>query len=256
TTTHYGLIGYCLFDLTWLVLMELLSEFILLEGSRSLISISNWLTDLSVWVMPIFSFLIITNTYVRIWRNSFFRDYIILVLAIFSGCIFTLALLFIFNKESVFYCVNQVVLFCFFSLIGIVGVRIFHQFLREWGFSRANSHVHNRKNMLVYGASGHGGLYIRELYLRYAEELGKIHVVGFVDDNKALHRQYTFGLLVLGGVCELEKLILQYKINQIVLTVRLPKEKFYTLIELCSRMGVELLVWNSFTYIPNNAEKT
>jgi UDP-N-acetylmuramyl pentapeptide phosphotransferase/UDP-N-acetylglucosamine-1-phosphate transferase len=248
--THYKLMAFCLFDLFWMVLMQLLSKVITLEGMPQPFAMSKWLVDLPLWITPTFCLLITTHTYIKIWKNSFFNDYFVLVLSILSGCVISLALLFLSKENLGFLLTQQMIIFCFFSLLGLIGIRIPHHILRDWSFSKSNSLAKNRKKVLVYGAGEHGGVFVRELYLKHSHEQGNSCVVGFIDDNVDLHQQHTFGFPVLGGLDSLDKLVEKHQVRKIILTTKISETRFSTLILLCQKMNVDLLVWNSFTYAP------
>jgi UDP-perosamine 4-acetyltransferase len=54
------------------------------------------------------------------------------------------------------------------------------------------------------GAGGHGRVLLESVLLR-----GEFEVIGFVDDNTALHMEYVDGILVLGGLAILPELFEQ-----------------------------------------------
>ncbi len=241
--SHYGLVFYLLFDLFWMAIMVWLSELILLQGQTPFHSMGDWVVHLPMWLMPVFSFLCLSNVYIKVWRNSFFKDYLLLAAAIIFGCFFSLGLVFLLQDGSSFNFINQALLFCFFSLLGIIGVRIPHHFLREWSFSNPNRQSNKPRNILIYGAGVYGGLYLRERYLKYADELGNVHLIGFIDDNPQLYQQYTFGLQVLGGLNELSSLIKQFNIDEIVLNTEISVTHLSMLRQLTHQENVKLFEW-------------
>ena len=251
--SHYSLVFYLFFDLFWMAIMVWLSEFILLQGNTLFHSMGDFAAQLPMWLMPVFSFLCLSNVYIKVWRNSFFKDYLLLAAAIIFGCFFSLGLVFLLKEGSSFYFINQALLFCFFSLLGIVGIRVPHHFFREWNFSKLNVQNNTPRHLLIYGAGIHGGLYLRERYLNYADELGDIHLMGFIDDDIQLHQQYTFGLQVLGGLNELESIIEKSPIDEIILCTTLSESHLLTLKQLTQKKTVKLLEWKVSTLEINSS---
>jgi UDP-N-acetylmuramyl pentapeptide phosphotransferase/UDP-N-acetylglucosamine-1-phosphate transferase len=245
--TQFTIVFYLSFDLLWMAFIIWLSDSIVLKGVSSFHSISDFSIHLPAWIMPVFTLLFISNTYIKVWQNSFFKDYLFLSIAVISGCLFSLGVNFILKTGDDFYLINQAALFCFFNLIGIVGIRIPHHFLREWGISSSNPNhapnINNQRNILIYGAGVHGGLYLRERYLKYPDELGTVNIIGFIDDNDRLRNQYTFGLKVLGNVNDINVIADKFTIDEIVLTTTISTANFLVLQETASLMNIKLLEW-------------
>jgi len=99
----------------------------------------------------------------------------------------------------------------------------------------------------VYGAGQHGGLYLRNHYLNYADRLGESFIAGFIDDNPALQDKYTFGLPVLGGITDLEKIVLKLNINEIILSTSISSEHLCLLKQLTIKLNITLLEWRAHT---------
>jgi FlaA1/EpsC-like NDP-sugar epimerase len=231
-----------------------LSGFITLNGKNPFHSMGDWAAHLPVWIAPVFGLLFISHAYIKVWRNSFFRDYLWLAVAILAGCILSLALLFIFKPAVEFLILNQMLVFCFLTSFGIVGIRVPHHFLREWGISSQNNNgVVCQRNILIYGAGAHGGLYLRERYLKYASELGGVCIIGFIDDDERLKNQYTFGLKVLGNVNDLESITKKMTIDEIVLSTAISEERFFILQKIANEMNIKLFEWKAYTTRVDNA---
>lgn len=245
--TRFSLIFYPLFDLLWMAIAVWLTEFIVSLGHLPFSSVSEWLSQLPLWEMPIFAFLFYSNSYIKIWRNSFFKDYLFLMASVLVGCAVSLALLFFFSKFSGLLLLNQIVLFCLLSLLGIVGIRIPHHFIREWGLTNASSYTQTRRNILLYGAGVHGGLYLRERYLNHADELGTINIIGFIDDNIFLRQQFIYGKRVFGDLTELKELLVNYAIDEVILTTTISAENFILLKNIMRQQAVKLLRWQVCT---------
>lgn len=245
--SRFSLMFYPLFDLAWMAAMLWLSGFITLQGESPFRSMGDWAVHVPIWITPVFVLLFIFNTYIKVWQNSFFSDYLWLSLAVIVGCLLSLGLLFVFSNTSKFLILNQLLLFCFLTLFGIVGVRVPHHFLREWGISAKNPrHPVAHSKLLIYGAGAHGGLYLRKRHLKYGNELGGICIVGFIDDDLRLKNQYTYGLKVLGDIHELKKIIEQYQITDIILTTTISEINFLTLKKISAETGIKVFEWKTY----------
>jgi FlaA1/EpsC-like NDP-sugar epimerase len=125
-------------------------------------------------------------------------------------------------------------------LLGIIGIRIPHHFIREWSVK------HDKTcNVLVYGSGANGNLYLRECYLKNSNNLGVVNVVGFIDDNLLLRNQYIHGQIVLGGLNELAQLIVAHSIDEIILTTKIANQDFLKLKEIARNASVKLIKWQT-----------
>ena len=64
----------------------------------------------------------------------------------------------------------------------------------------------------MYGSGQVAGLYLRAHYLNHENDF----IIGFIDDNPSIKGKYTYGLPILGGVTDIENIILQNHINEII----------------------------------------
>lgn len=247
--TRFSLMFYPAFDLLWMTLSAWSAGFIALSGTSAFHSMVEWTIGLPLWVLPTFVFLFGSKVYIKIWRNSLFKDYFFLMLAILAGCMVSTAVFCLLHNHSNFLLLNQALLFCLFSLLGIMGIRIPHHVIREWGISNPDPSPNSnpRRNVLLYGAGNRGGAYIRERYLNHADELGTINVIGFIDDDTFLRNQYTYGKLVLGDLNDLDDLISKYRIDEVILTTEISTDNLSKLKQIASEQLVNLLQWQTCT---------
>ena len=248
----FSLILYLLFDLVWMASMVWISGIIVLNGAPPFNSLGDWANKLPFWLFPAFILMFISNTYTKIWRNSSFKDYFFLNLAVIVGGLISLSFFLILTTDTNhFNSINQTCLFVLFSTLGIVGIRIPYHLFREWGISNPNPNPNPdsmpRRNILVYGAGQHGALYLRARYLNHADEFGETYIAGFIDDNPTLHNKFTFGLPVLGGVTDIEKIALKFNINKIIISTPLSDENLNLLRQLSHKLNITLFEWRIYT---------
>jgi UDP-GlcNAc:undecaprenyl-phosphate GlcNAc-1-phosphate transferase len=244
--TRINLIFYPLFDLLWMSTSVWLATIISLLGFSPFRSMGQFSSQLPLWILPVFLLLFTSKVYIRNWRNSFFRDYLFLSMAVVVGCTASFALLYLLDGDAGFLLVNQLSLFCFFSLVGIVGIRTPHCFIKELSIDNP-SPGSIRCNVLIYGAGYHGGLCLQERYLKYGDELATTRIIGFIDDNTLLRKQYIYGKVVLGDLTNLKVLIAKYQIEQIILTVNITDNNAALLKKIAEEYGVKLMRWQAQT---------
>jgi len=244
--TRFNLIFYPLFDLLWMSGSVWLATIISLFGFSPFRSMGQFSSQLPLWLLPVFILLFASKVYIRNWRNSFFKDYLLLSMVVVAGSTASFALLYLLDGDSGFLLINQLSLFCFFSSIGIVGIRTPHSFIKALSIDNPSPDT-IRINVLIYGAGCHGGLYLQERYLNYGDELKAARIVGFIDDNPLLRKQYVYGKVVLGDLTDLKALIAKYQIDQIILAVDITDNKTALLKQIAGEHGVKLLRWQAQT---------
>ncbi len=242
--TRFMLVFYPLFDLLWISFSAWLAGVIALSGQQPFHGVSEWVSRLPLWVLPVLLSLFISKAYIKIWRNSFFRDYLTLMLAIVVGCSISWSLICLLTSNASISTFNQLLLFCLFSLLGVIGIRTLHQVIREWCVA---GHKHDKRNVLVYGAGTHGGLYMRERHLNHGVELGSVNVIGFIDDNSLLKEKYIYGKAVLGELNDVKELVSKHNIDEVVLTTPISIDKLSKLKQIADQHKVKLMEWRAYT---------
>ena len=249
--TRINLILYPLIDILWMCFSVWLVLVISLKSVSTVSSLSQFFIQLPVWIAPIFSLLFISKVYFKHWRNSFFRDFLSLGLMIFVGCCITFAIMHFAASNTDFLLINQLLLFCFFSLTGIIGLRMPYTFLKELSIDHPSSKS-TSYNILLYGASEYGGLYLRKRYLKYGNEPLQTNVIGFIDDDLSLRNEYIYGKKVLGDLLDTEALIKKHHINKIILTTTIADNKLEQLKKIANENSIKLVQWQTCEQDLNN----
>lgn len=121
-----------------------------------------------------------------------------LVLVILVGLIF---------HWSVFI-IQWMVLFLIVSL-GRFSIRM----IRSMGTPKVGN---GRKRILIYGAGDAGEMICRDLN---RNRYHNFHLVGFIDDDKNKHNQSIHNLKILGGLDDVDKIVVQKQIDEIVVAM-------------------------------------
>jgi UDP-N-acetylmuramyl pentapeptide phosphotransferase/UDP-N-acetylglucosamine-1-phosphate transferase len=240
--TRLNLIIYPVTDLLWMSFSVWLAIFFSSKGASIFPGLGQFCVQLPLWITPIFSLLFLSNVYIKHWRNSFFRDFLYLGLMIVIGCCISFVIMHFDKSNNDYLLINQLLLFCFFSLTGLMGIRIPHSFFKELSIDHPNPKMNNL-NILIYGANDYGGLYIRKRYLQHGNESLQSNLVGFIDDDLSLTNEYIYGKKVLGSFLDIEALIKKFNINKIILTTHIADNKREQLMKITQTYGIELVQW-------------
>jgi UDP-N-acetylmuramyl pentapeptide phosphotransferase/UDP-N-acetylglucosamine-1-phosphate transferase len=240
--TRFNLIVYPLTDLICMSFSVWLAIFISLKGASIFPGLGKFCNQLLPWITPTFLLLFLSKVYIKHWRNSFFRDFLYLGLMIVIGCCISFAIMHFDKSNSDYLLINQLLLFCFFSFIGLMGIRMPHSFLKELSIDHPSSKL-TKLNILLYGANDYGILYIRKRYLKHGYQSLQSNLVGFIDDDLSLTNEYIYGKKVLGSFLDVETLIKKFNINKIILTTHIADNKREQLMKITQTYGVELVQW-------------
>jgi len=205
----------------------------------------NWFFDLPVWVTPTFSLLAISRNYVTYWPRARLRDVISVIFLLMGGILFSLALALLVNpsesRESLFRALWVIAI----SHPPIIASRVIYRCIEELAiWVRGQSeHPGVTERILLYGAGTRAQLFLKDCAATNATNPDRRLIVGFIDDETALHYQWTYGYLVLGGTKELPHLISKWKINRIMVVADLLPESWKTIREIAIQERVSLSEW-------------
>jgi len=178
-------------------------------------------------------FFYLFGIYRGVWENTSVRDLISYGKAITAGTVLPiLILLFVYR----FYSFSRAVFVIYWGLMLIMvslsrlSFRLLDEGIR--GASREGRRV------LVYGAGLGGQMVLREIESN--RDLG-LTVAGFMDDNPQIQRRKIRGYPVLGGFKDLEGIIMDQKIQEIIISFKMnSSEKRREIKKSCEEMGAEV----------------
>jgi len=206
----------------------------------------TWFYDLPVWVTPTFSLLAVSRAYVTYWPRARLRDVITLVFWLQAGILFSLALALLIDPSQSAKWVLQALLIAAISHPVIIASRIIYRCVEELAlWIRRQSDVAGAtERVLLYGAGTRAQLFLRDSATRNSKIPDKRIIIGFIDDENALHFQWIYGYLVLGGTKELPHLIAKWKINRVIVVADLLPETCKAVREITAREGIHLSEWS------------
>ncbi|NLX90396.1 MAG: polysaccharide biosynthesis protein [Firmicutes bacterium] len=177
------------------------------------------------------------------WRYASIDEIMLITLAVSSGVLGA----YLYGSFSGLAFPRSVYIIIWFMLLFFLGgsrlsLRVFNSLTWRFngnnnGFSLLNNHHGAKVNLLIYGAGDAGILVANEL----KKHGGNYHLLGYIDDDKAKHRQVIQGLPVLGGRDKLLQLAEEKKISEVVIAI--PSASYAVVkgvVNLCLEAGVKV----------------
>jgi len=240
---------------TFKALLYPVSDMIWLAGSLALIMWlveqhtvdfwHTWFLDLPVWVTPTFSLLAISRSYVTYWPRARLRDVMTVFLWLETGILFSLSLALLIDPSQSTKWVLRALLLVAISHPIIIASRVVSRCIEEFAlWIRGQSeHTGVTERVLLYGAGARAQLFLKDCIIRNAKNPDRRVIVGFIDDEHALHFQWTYGHVVLGGVKDLPHLIAKWNIHRVIVVADLLPESWQAVREIAVQERIQLSEW-------------
>jgi UDP-GlcNAc:undecaprenyl-phosphate/decaprenyl-phosphate GlcNAc-1-phosphate transferase len=205
----------------------------------------TWYFDLPVWVTPTFSLLAISRAYVTCWPRARLRDVLALVFWLQAGILFSLALALLIDPSDGRRWLLRALLVAALSHPVIVASRVVYRCMEELALwiRRQSDPSGTYERVLLYGAGTRAQLFLKDCAITHSKNPDKRIIIGLIDDEKALHFQWTYGYLVLGGAKELPHLIAKWKINRVIIVADLLPESWKAIREIIAQERIHLSEW-------------
>lgn len=161
--------------------------------------------------------------YKRLWRYASMPDAMRIVMASLSSMVLIYTVNFVALPAAGLPCSNSHSIFLLDGLLNLLflgGHRFWCRIYSNWrrhghngpGIKRVAEH---RVKTLIVGADDAGEVVVR--HIKRNPELG-IEVVGFVDDNPAMHKMRIHNVPVLGMYSHVPQLIHRYDVDKVIIT--------------------------------------
>ncbi len=201
------------------------------------------LSNLPMFIVPVFVILVVSKTYMQVWSRAQVRDFALLGVGIIAGTLTGLGLVWLFD-ESEPHLIRFAVLFGALSVFPIAGIRLWRECVRG-----VMQHLERRillekpetMRVLAYG----GGLRFRSYLRELTERSGSNDrvIIGVVDDDLNLKGRSIAGYTVFGGFEDIGEWVVVHHINGLVITCLLPPEKQARVVQTMRELGVKVWVW-------------
>ena len=178
-------------------------------------------------------FFFLFGVYRGVWDNTSLRDLISYGKAITAGTIAPILLLLFLYR---FYSFSRAVFVIYWGLmLMLVSLTRLSFRLLDEGVRRGNQ---KGKPVLVYGAGLGGQILLKEIE---TNETLSLTIKGFIDDNREIQRKRVRGYPVLGGIKDLEKILLAHPVREIIISFRKnSSDKRREINRLLENMGAEV----------------
>jgi hypothetical protein len=202
-----------------------------------------FLSNLPMFIVPVFVVLVVTKTYLRIWSRAQVRDFAVLVVDIIAGSLTGLGLVWLFDEAEP-HMFRFAVLFGALAVFPIAGIRLWHdcvggvmQILKR----RVLLEKPGTNRVLAYGSGVRFRGYLREMVVRSVLKDGVI--IGIIDDDLHLKGRNVAGYTVLGGFQDVGEWVVKHRISAMIITCQLPPERQMQVVDTMKKLGVRVSVW-------------
>jgi UDP-N-acetylmuramyl pentapeptide phosphotransferase/UDP-N-acetylglucosamine-1-phosphate transferase len=205
----------------------------------------TWFTELPIWVTPTFSLLALSRAYVTYWPRARLRDALMVMFWLQTGILLSLGLALVIEPDEKLKWLLRAVLVGGISHPVIVASRLFFRCLEElvlW-LKRHDDIPGQSERILLYGAGLRAQLFLKDRAMRISKKPDGCLIMGYIDDETALHFQWVYGLLVLGGLKDLPLLVERQKVTRVIIVSALPADCRLLLQEVAARNGLKLSEW-------------
>ena len=232
-----------LFDAILIFLALIITNYIFCNVSLSEVSLPVLYKNVSFSLLPIVLVLHISGVYRIFWQRITAGGLIFLLSMVFLGallgfilsCYFTPYLLertFI-PRFILFYLITSI--FLLFERLSILHVN----FLAMRLVYRALHSSDKITKVLLYGGGLNTQFFLSKRYYNLASY--PIKIVGIIDDELILRKQYVYNYKVLGYSTELPKIFKKYPFDKIIITTEnISQEKRFFVEEFCKENRLEL----------------
>jgi len=202
-----------------------------------------FLSDLPMFVVPVFVVLVITKTYWRVWGRAQVRDFVVLGIAVFMGTVVGFGLVWLLSDGDLGR-MRFSVFFGTLAFIPVAGIRVWRECVRgvmqilERRILPDNSEV---LRFLAYGGGTRFRNYLRELTERPG--MNDRVIMEIIDDDIRLKGRIIAGYRVLGGMDAVAEWVTKYRIDGIIITCLMEPGKEEQVVRDLEKLGVRVSVW-------------
>jgi FlaA1/EpsC-like NDP-sugar epimerase len=207
----------------------------------------NWFLDLPVWVTPTFLLLSLSRTYVTYWPRARLRDVLMVLFWLEMGLFFSLGLALVMDPTAGAKWGLRALLIAGIGHPVIMASRLIYRCLDElvlW-LKRQGDATDGAERILLYGAGVRAQLFLKDHAVRSSKLPNAGVIVGLIDDETALHFQWVYGYLVLGGLKELPHLLVRHKVSRMIIVADLEDFNRATAAQIASGSGIKLTEWHA-----------
>ena len=192
-------------------------------------------------VFATFCCLVFFRTYRTVWARAMLSNYLRLLLACVLGSVLGTFALYFAPAVSLDRLVQTTFFYAVMPFLGMVAVRVMRPLVRDVFYALDCGRLVTRKDVsrvLVYGAGLRYKAFRREL-VRTTSENRRI-IVGLLDDDVLLRRQYIGGIQVKGTLADAAEVIVRLNVDAVVVACRLDAAQRRAVAEALAPTGVKV----------------
>ena len=204
---------------------------------------ADFLSDLPLFVVPVFMMLVVTKTYWRVWSRAQIRDFTVLGVAVSAGTVIGAGVEFLFSEYDPGL-IRFSFLFGTLAVFPIVGIRLWRDCVIGIMQILERRLLLDKPETLRFLAYG-GGLRFRS-YLRELNERPGMNdrvILGIIDDDIHLRGRIIAGHKVLGGIDEITGWVKTHRVDGVIITCLMDAEKRVRVAKRFEKMGIRVSAW-------------
>jgi len=201
------------------------------------------LSDLPMYVVPVFVFLVLARTYWRVWSRAQMRDFALLAVTIFAGVAVAMGLVALLDEQAES-SIRFAVLFATFSVFPLFGVRLWQDSLQgivQVLERKVLTDKPGTVRVFAYGGGVRFRSYMREMAVHSGQNTRVL--LGILDDDVNLRGRIIAGYTVLGGLDELPELVAKWHVDALVITCLLDDAHESQIVRVAESAGVAVSKW-------------
>lgn len=208
-----------------------------------------FLSNLPMYVAPVFVALVLTKTYWRVWSRAQIRDFLALFIAVSVGTVIGTGLVYLFYgyKPNLD---RFTLIWWLLAVFAVASIRLWREALLG-SMQIMERHLLSEKagvlRFLAYGGGVHFRSYLRERIARQSKQ--ERVIVGIVDDDIHLKGRIISGYRVIGGEDVLPGMAEQLHVDGIIITCVMTPEKQQTFVRKMAAANVRVSIWMCEEYM-------
>ena len=237
--TRFSVLAYiCIDSLILIAVFFHLSSFLMFPDA--VIPLNRWKYCL-LFSSITFIMMVCFNVYRIMWSRAQAVNYAMLfVSCVLGSAVSSSIVLYMYAVEADTIIVFSVA-FCLVAFSSLLLLRTVRHLIREVFYYIDSEIIRNKSDTvrtLVYGTDI-GSIAFRRELVRNATRNKRI-IVGLIDDSIARKGLYIGMTPVFGAFDDIEEIVLRTKADMIVLTSKMPDEKFASIKTACERLGIRV----------------
>ena len=229
----------------------------------SSLGIDEWrlmyVSSVPLWVGIPFLFMILGQTYRRVWSRARAMDFVVLVWTIISGVVAALGVDALLSGGCTFARFVEALVYASFVLLLATGVRAFFVSVRDAITVMSQmGHGHGMgksRTVILYGGGVKCTYFLKSRHDGILNGDYRTIVHGIIDDDPNLRGRLVCSVPVLGGLCDLPALASKNKPDEVIVTTDLADGRMEQLLDWAHKESVIVSEWTMERRIMQDSAK-